>query len=106
MIRRPPRSTLFPYTTLSDHLAGGFLNRREHAAHTACFIANRAVGKREITLFRIAIAFQLKQQILRPRGLPALHHPLEHRADDVPDLRPYPLGGSTKCTGMFYAQYF
>src|SRR5947208_13857303 len=30
MIRRPPRSTLFPYTTLFRSTAAGLLERREH----------------------------------------------------------------------------
>src|SRR2546429_5876621 len=48
MIRRPPRSTLFPYTTLfrSLHLAS-FLFRRHHAcaAPTVREIKDRAIGR-------------------------------------------------------------
>src|SRR3712207_7622097 len=31
MIRRPPRSTLFPYTTLFRSLGGGTLDHQQHA---------------------------------------------------------------------------
>src|SRR5256885_5619390 len=41
MIRRPPRSTLFPYTTLSD------LSSRRHAAPRCCSISTMRKASRQ-----------------------------------------------------------
>src|SRR2546430_8964871 len=45
MIRRPPRSTLFPYTTLFRSVVGGVLAERCAAALSAFFAARRQAGK-------------------------------------------------------------
>ena len=58
MLRRPPRSTLFPYTTLfrslalsggADARSGGTANRREHAE-----VNPRASADPQVCLSRIA----------------------------------------------------
>ena len=45
-------------TPFPDNFFGGLLDRREDAAHAAGFVLDRAVGKAEIPLFRISVAFQ------------------------------------------------
>src|SRR2546430_4120486 len=52
MIRRPPRSTLFPYTTLFRSLFDGTVN--EHALHRAVvtYLAPRAGVVRALALIR------------------------------------------------------
>src|SRR3712207_7074892 len=39
MIRRPPRSTLFPYTTLFRSLTNGYQRRRRHGAGILEYVA-------------------------------------------------------------------
>src|SRR2546423_6422851 len=57
MIRRPPRSTLFPYTTLFRSVAEGLVLRRPAAAqgHAVADLVREAVGgmqRNRITLCR------------------------------------------------------
>src|SRR5690348_18125285 len=46
MIRRPPRSTLFPYTTLFRSLHDGGVNRAEQRVAPPASAARAAVGRR------------------------------------------------------------
>src|SRR2546425_5819860 len=46
MIRRPPRSTLFPYTTLFRSLRGIRRNERDRRAGVGCSLARHAVAVR------------------------------------------------------------
>src|SRR5687768_17993274 len=52
MIRRPPRSTLFPYTTLFRSVRGR--RRREHAAVGARRDRRRAVERGEVVVLVVA----------------------------------------------------
>src|SRR2546422_1204079 len=47
MIRRPPRSTLFPYTTLFRSLTAGILTQHEHVTFAAQLVHARAVVRSE-----------------------------------------------------------
>src|SRR3712207_8584604 len=68
MIRRPPRSTLFPYTTLfrssPARLTGG------HADVLGRLRARAAAPRRQLRLVGVAAAL--------PRGLPPARHRLLH----------------------------
>src|SRR5687768_17743846 len=50
MIRRPPRSTLFPYTTLFRSLADGVFQHDPESLESTCHDAPQAVG--ELRLLR------------------------------------------------------
>src|SRR3712207_8991046 len=49
MIRRPPRSTLFPYTTLFRSICGPTTARCARAAACAAMIANSAASASEVS---------------------------------------------------------
>src|SRR2546425_7351615 len=50
MIRRPPRSTLFPYTTLFRSTAAGRTSRRPHARRPVRAGTTRATPRRTVSL--------------------------------------------------------
>src|SRR2546427_12313468 len=102
MIRRPPRSTLFPYTTLfrSHRLPGGDgdgLARELHGGH-GYFCGDRGAGCAERDGFRGAVepgseAFQVQrdreleavEDVLRRRD--ALRRALDRGAGRVADMK-------------------
>src|SRR5258705_815010 len=49
MIRRPPRSTLFPYTTLFRSLTSGFVNRSGRLSGALVLARRVATGDRKST---------------------------------------------------------
>src|SRR3989475_8942977 len=53
MIRRPPRSTLFPYTTLFRSVAGGHVlpNSTPNAPDTSCLVYDQRFQQISNTLF-------------------------------------------------------
>src|SRR5689334_24688632 len=57
MIRRPPRSTLFPYTTLfrSSQLAAGVGRLAEHAAELELSGQPRVRGVADVVLAQVAV---------------------------------------------------
>src|ERR1051325_7931628 len=73
-----------PWFTLDT--AGRLGNHREQAANAAGFITDRAIRKREITVFQISIAIQRKEPILNPKGFSTTDS-FEFRSDDGPHVR-------------------
>ena len=78
-----------PQPALAEHPVGGLGHRAEDARHVAARVDDRAVGVREVALLREAVAVQDQQLVVRPRRAAPRHHLVEHRPDDVPDLRPH-----------------
>ena len=76
---------------LADDPLGGVADRGEHPAHHAVVVVQRAVGIGPVRLFPVVVPVHRQEQVLRPGRLPAAHHRVQHRADDVPDLRPHRL---------------
>ena len=74
---------------LADDPLGGVADRGEHPAHHPVVVVQRAVGVRPVRLLPVAVPVHRQQQVLRPGRLPAAHHRVQHRADDVPDLGPH-----------------
>src|SRR3712207_8761149 len=71
MIRRPPRSTLFPYTTLFRSLKGPRLKRDGCVAwrlRDLCALVERRFGRRysESGMLRLAKGLDLSWQAARP----------------------------------------
>src|SRR5256714_6960294 len=56
MIRRPPRSTLFPYTTLFRSVIGGVMQHIEdagvHSGDSACVMPPYLIGDRQVDEMR------------------------------------------------------
>ena len=68
----------------------------EDSAGPASFVANRAVREREVGLLQVAEADIRRNRFFGPRGLARLDDLIHHRTDDVPDLRPAFLTGTTE----------
>jgi hypothetical protein len=60
--------------------------------------------KSEVAFFRIAVACQFQQQVIRPRRLAALKDSLQHGADDVPNFRPHLLPSGTQSVRMLFPE--
>src|SRR3712207_7583745 len=83
MIRRPPRSTLFPYTTLFRSSAGGGHVRREEAVVGALF-GGPLDTQAEAPARRLD---RLDDAVLRPRGGRQLRRDPPHRLGDRKSTR-------------------
>lgn len=71
------------------HDARARLDRRgEHADDGARNIADRAVRKREVAQFGVAVAQQFERHVLAPDRDAVVHHPVDHGADRRPDFGP------------------
>ncbi len=86
--RGHPPLTEDPLGVLADHA--------QHADNLSLVVAQRTVGERVVGLLRVAGALQEQQQPLIPGGLLGRQHPIDSRADVVPDLRPHLVGGPAK----------
>src|SRR3989442_8418176 len=102
MIRRPPRSTLFPYTTLFRSLSGAPLKHPDCVAAMAAALAHRGGhGDRKSTRLnsshvRISYAvFCLKKKKRVPRGTRRRGQPAVHHVGSIRTVRgdPAVLGG-------------
>src|SRR2546425_9509999 len=63
MIRRPPRSTLFPYTTLFRSIRiGRRKNRRHTTSDVVRFIAGRDDHGHELRIFRSIVALIVRSE--------------------------------------------
>src|SRR2546422_6098977 len=66
MIRRPPRSTLFPYTTLFRSVLAVILEKKNSAG-----LCGLLVNKRESMIAIAGLQFQVDQRVVRDLLLPA-----------------------------------
>jgi hypothetical protein len=78
--RHPPRA---------DHPVGRVRHGGEHTDHRAGVVDQRAVGVRPVRLLPVPVPVHRQQHVVRPGRLPRGQHAVQHRADDVPDLRPH-----------------
>jgi hypothetical protein len=78
-----------PDAPFAQHLARGLADRAEDAGDALRLVPDRAVREGEVALLGEAVALEEQELVLRPGGGAAGEHTLEHRADDVPDLRPH-----------------
>src|SRR5262245_37451077 len=86
----------------ADHPPGCFGDSAEDTTNTAGLVTNGTIRKGEITLFRVAAPFEREKLIFRPRCAPVLDDAVEHRPDDVPDLRPHVAPRPTECCRMLF----
>src|SRR2546422_11464304 len=100
MIRRPPRSTLFPYTTLFRSLSSDFLGgfQAEHLAQiaqVAGILADRLAGRVGHLRHRLAVAFGHLDDDVDRLAAPVLGRVWAESGPGVPP----PRGGGRACAG-------
>src|SRR5690349_22188221 len=83
MIRRPPRSTLFPYTTSSDLKLTMFQAALIEMRTVFCFIAPEMAGRGTVRASGLAVSETsiARQHFLRARRC-AMPHPSEARSEE------------------------
>jgi hypothetical protein len=84
--------------------AGVFHHHAEHAGISAVRTDEGAVGESVVGFLRIAAALKNERQRLVPGGLAGFEHPLDTRADILPDLGPHDPGRFSQRPGMFLTQ--
>ena len=78
--------------TLAFDAPRRFRNHRQHAAHAAAFVADRAVRQREPAILQVAVPIQRQQPVVDREGFPpadALELGADHRPDFGKDLGPW-----------------
>ena len=91
---------------LADDTAGGLGDGREDADDGAGVVANRTIGKGEVTLLGVAVALEEEEQVVGTGGVAAVEHAAEHGADDVPDFGPALTAGAAEGGGMLAGDDF
>jgi len=92
------------HPALADHLLGVLADHAQHADDVAVVVAQWTVGEGVVGLLWVARTLEKQQQRDIPSGPFRRQHPVDPRADVVPDFRPHLAGPPAKRPRVLTAQ--